>query len=524
MARANPNGQLLERPVAFWAGALLITVGVLCHLPHFFMLEHDHMMAGMPMSPAMTVGMACVAAGCALAVWSLLPPWSQLGGPLRSLSTQVVVPLDEARLSPTHWRLSMVLGAGLIIDTMKPATLGFVLPGLAKEYGISLGEATALPFIALTGTTVGALLWGLAADRIGRRATILMSALLFMATSLCAFMPTFGGNMFMCFFMGASAGGLLPVVYTLMSESIPARHRSMFIVFQSGLGAAGGYLLASGAATLLEPHFGWRILWLLGLPTGGLLIVLNHWIPESPRYLLARGRPDDARRAAARSGAKLVAEQPAGVDTSAPAKRRLIFHRTYLRQTTLVLLYGLGWGLVNWGYITFLPTFMQGRGGTSGLLFTASVLSIPNAALAAYLYSRWSGKRSMVLYLSITLAAMLALAIVPLRGGGDMLLLTLLTSLMVGASGMVALLASYAAEVYPTALRATGSGLSAAATKAGGMVGPPVVGILASGSRAMAVLMSFPMVIALIVTVRFGVNTAVEPLTEEHVLSGKDAG
>ncbi|HEY0695412.1 MAG TPA: hypothetical protein VGD71_41045 [Kribbella sp.] len=56
------------------------------------------------------------------------------------------------------------------------------------------------------------------------------------------------------------------------------------------------------------------------------------------------------------------------------------------------------------------------------------------------------------------------------------------------------------------------------------MIGPPVVGILASGSRAMAVLMSFPMVIALIATVRYGVNTAAEPLTEEHVLSGKDAG
>lgn len=520
--KTDRSRRLLERPVAFWAGAALITIGVLCHLPDFFMLGRDHMMAGMPMSPEMMVGMASVVLGSVLAVWSLMPPRAQLHGPLRSLSAQVVVPLDQATLSPTHWRLTAVLGVGLIVDTMKPATVGFVLPGLAQEYGIGPGEASALAFVALTGTTIGALLWGLAADRIGRRASILISALLFMGTSLCAFMPTFGGNMVMCFFMGASAGGLLPVVYTLMSESIPARHRSMFIVFQSGLGAAGGYLAASGSAALLEPHFGWRILWVLNLPTGGLLILLNHWIPESPRYLLARGRLDDARRAAARCGAVLTVQQPTETAVPTRAGRALVFRRAYLPQTALVLLYGLAWGLVNWGYITFLPTFMHGRGGTSRLLFTASLLSIPNSALAAYLYSRWSGRRSMALYLAITLTAMLALAIVPL-GGGDALVLTLLTSLMVGASGMIALLASYSAEVYPTGLRATGSGLSAAATKVGGMIGPVAVGVLATGSRAIALLMSLPMTVALVATVRYGVEAAVEPLTESDPLAEEEA-
>lgn len=76
---------------------------------------------------------------------------------------------------------------------------------------------------------------------------------------------------------------------------MPAGHRGWCLVLLGGIGSVGGYLAASSAAALLEPHFGWRIMWFLGLPTGVMLMLLNRFIPESPSFLLLRGELAQAR-------------------------------------------------------------------------------------------------------------------------------------------------------------------------------------------------------------------------------------
>ena len=81
--------------------------------------------------------------------------------------------------------------------------------------------------------------------------------------------------------MGAGAGGMLPVAYALMAETMPTRHRGWVLVLVGGLGAVGGYFAASGASALLVPTYSWRILWLLNLPTGLALVLMGGLIPES---------------------------------------------------------------------------------------------------------------------------------------------------------------------------------------------------------------------------------------------------
>ena len=106
--------------------------------------------------------------------------------------------------------------------------------------------------------------------------------------------------------MGLGAGGMLPIAFALLAEIAPVRNRGFLIVLLGGLGTVGGYLAASGLAALLEPTFGWRILWLLGLPTGLALLLLNRYIPESPRFLLARGQTDAARAIMRQFGVTIV--------------------------------------------------------------------------------------------------------------------------------------------------------------------------------------------------------------------------
>ena len=278
------NGILFHHPVAFWIGCLLIVAGVLCHFPMFIMSSHmGYQMAGMPMDSTMLTGMFMIPTGLIMAIYGLMPRLDQLRGNLQYETVQFHIQ-EGTVLNLEHWKLAVVLIVALAVDVMKPTTLGFVMPGMVKEYEITRQTAGYLALFALTGTMVGSLIWGRFADSFGRRAAILLSALMFIATAICGAMPTFNWNLGMCFLMGAAAGGLLPITFTLMAEMIPAAHRGWLLVGLGGLGTAAGYFLAAGSATLLEPLFSWRILWLLGLPTGAIIILLNRFIPESPRF------------------------------------------------------------------------------------------------------------------------------------------------------------------------------------------------------------------------------------------------
>src|SRR5699024_11505524 len=120
------------------------------------------------------------------------------------------------------WKLVLVLALVLAIDVMKPASIAFVMPGMAREYGIDMAQAGYLALSALVGTALGSVAWGRLADVFGRRAAILLSALMFMGTAICGTMPSFAWNLVMCFMMGAAAGGVLQIVFTLMGETVPA--------------------------------------------------------------------------------------------------------------------------------------------------------------------------------------------------------------------------------------------------------------------------------------------------------------
>ena len=520
-------GVTFHRPLWFWLGTAAITAGVLLHLPDYVAAgSMGYHMADMPMRTPMVAGMALILVGFALAAAGLVS-WRELTRPpVRADRRLHLHAMDRARLSPTHWGLLVVLWVALVVDVMKPATLGFVVPGMKTEYGLTTGGAALLPIVALTGTTIGSFAWGVLSDRVGRRATILLASLMFIGTSICGFMPSFTWNLLMCFVMGVSAGGMLPIVYALMAESIPAGKRGWVIVLHGGLGTVGGYLVASGLAALLEPHFAWRILWFAGLPTGLLLIVLNRWIPESPRFLLEHGRVDEAERVMARYGVVVesspVADaQPEAAVPSAPSDAhtpRLVrlFRRPYLGQTLAIASYGLGWGLVNWGFLTFLPAILQDRGVATGaasrILFDSALLALPGTVLVAYLYGMWSSRKSMVLFAAATAGALVGFSILdPGAGGtGGPWLLPVTVVLLVGSGGVISMLSPYTAEVFPTHLRGTGSGLAAGSSKLGGIIGPPAVAGLAAvsaGFGLVAAVMALPILGSAVMVAVKGVET-----------------
>ncbi|MDP4508671.1 MFS transporter [Nonomuraea turcica] len=87
-----------------------------------------------------------------------------------------------------------------------------------------------LPLAGLTGTVLGSLLWGWMGDKIGRKPSILFAGVLFIGTAICGVMPDFEWNLAMCLAMGLGAGGMLPITFSLLAETIPPRHKGWVMV------------------------------------------------------------------------------------------------------------------------------------------------------------------------------------------------------------------------------------------------------------------------------------------------------
>jgi MFS transporter, putative metabolite:H+ symporter len=488
--------------IAFVAGCLLVTAGVLLHLPMYWMGRGDGFrLVDMPMDAEMLWGMAAILVGAALAAWGLLPT-SHLG----ARQVDVAVP-EEAPLGRAHWRLMVVLTAALVIDVMKPASLGFVLPGMRAEYELDALTVAWLPFSALCGTVLGSIVWGVLADVFGRRASILLSSVFFVGTSICGAMPSLGWNIFMCFLMGAAAGGMLPVTYALLAETMPAKQRGWVLVLVGGLGAVGGYLVASLAAAWIEPIFSWRALWFLNLPTGLLLIALSVFIPESPRFLLRIGRREEARATLARFGSTLR-EQPA--DTPAPVRPDAA--HPVLPMTGALSVGGLASGLIQFGVLLWLPAHLVSQGHSfkwsSTLLAASAFFALPTVLLAAWLYGRWTSKGALLGAMGLAAAGLAGVIVVANGEGSAGAWLASITLLVIGSNAILAMLLPYAAESYPAATRGRAVGWIAACSKLGGPVaqGLTLLGLVPALGAA-AVVTAGATVAALGLIGRFCVET-----------------
>ncbi|HET9105913.1 MAG TPA: MFS transporter [Steroidobacteraceae bacterium] len=458
---------------AFWLGSLFVVIGVLLHLPMFLMARSMHYrLAGMPMGAGMLWGMVCIIGGIAAAAWGLQPR-EPLGAGVTA-HERIVAP-EDAPLTVWHWAAGAALTIALVIDIMKPASLGFVTPGMRVEYGISQEKVAILPFGALCGTALGSFLWGALADLYGRRATLLLSAVIFIGTSICGAMPSFRWNVLMCFLMGLSAGGMLPVAYALLAEIMPTRHRGWSLVVVGGIGALGGYLAASGLSALLQPQFGWRVMWFLNLPSGLILIALSPLIPESARFLIHIGRPEEARATLARFGSTIVREPESWDEEARLDHSHLPPTDQRFRGTTLALtVTALSWSFVTFGLLLWLPGELIAEGHDMGvaaaIIARSAFIAAPVVAIAAILYSRWSTKGALLVMVGVMALGLLTLVLRQSGFAAASSPVLSVTLLILGSTGVISILLPYAAESYPLRIRGRATGWVAGCSKSGGLI------------------------------------------------------
>ena len=176
--------------------------------------------------------------------------------------------------------------------------MGFVLAFIVGPWHLTFGKSAAILLSAGIGAIFGAIFYGRLADAIGRRKVFMATVINFsIATGILALTPQ-GAWLFLSFFrflVGFGVGGLYCVDLPLVQEFVPASKRGKI----SGLVTAAipiGLLLGSVLGAYLAPVLGWRGLFATGLIPGLLTLLIRMWVPESPRWLVDQGRPEEARK------------------------------------------------------------------------------------------------------------------------------------------------------------------------------------------------------------------------------------
>lgn len=395
--------------------------------------------------------------------------------------------IDRAKFGPLQFGVTALCFIIAMLDGFDTQSIAFVAPKIAEDWGLSPSEFGPIFAVGLFGLTVGAFTLSPAADRFGRKAVILVSTLIF---GLFALLTAFAGSMnellIYRFITGIGLGAAMPNIIALTSEYGPARLRATLVTIMFcgfPLGSTLGGLLSTG----LIAKWGWESVFVVGgvLPLL-LLPVLFFMLPESVRFLVAKGAPEakiapivhkiDASASVQDFISGLKHEQ------SSASKGFSVFQLFTEGRAPVTLLLWVAFFmnlLVMYFLVNWLPTLLKSAGLPLSMAILSTATLNLGGVVGAVVLGRMIDKLSPYLVLGSAYAASAAFIALLAFGG------TNLTVLLVGAAlsgfGVVGAQIgcnALTAAVYPTNIRATGVGWALGVGRIGAIVGPLVGGVL----------------------------------------------
>jgi MFS family permease len=218
--------------------------------------------------------------------------------------TDVPARLDRLPWSRFHWLVIIALGIAWVLDGLEVTIVGSLSGALTESPVLHLtAEQVGLAASAyLVGAVAGALFFGWLTDRLGRKKLFTITVLVYLTSTIaCGFSWDFWSFAVFRMLTGAGIGGEYAAVNATIQELIPARRRGFTDLVVNGsfwLGAAAG---AIGALVVLNPavmplEYGWRFAFIIGGVLGLVVLLLRRFLPESPRWLMTHGQPEEAVR------------------------------------------------------------------------------------------------------------------------------------------------------------------------------------------------------------------------------------
>jgi MFS family permease len=450
--------------------------------------------------------------------------------------------LDCIPFRRAHVLVLVLVAVGTLINAIEEYNVGLAAPLIASEWSLSHVQVGLLTTSTFAGMAIGSLIAGVTADRYGRRVTYTYNfALYTVGALLAAFSPSFGWLLAARFIVGIGLGGETNTALTLVAELMPTRFRGAAVATVNVAGGGLGIFASSALAALMlgpmeaalgGPELAWR--WLLGvLAIPALLVFVYRWfLPESPRYLLVAGRVDDANKVLTRLAAnRLRAVRGmeatrfigAAEGTRLPRQRvRLaeVFEGRLARNTLVIWVVSAMTFGAQVAVTVFMPTLLVARGlGVSTALVYVMLINVGGllGALLATAFGYWFRRRVVLGY-----GALVAVVVSAALAGSSSLFMVLV---LAGLLQLMLILLNtttfiWAPELYPTRVRAFGTGAMVTVFLLAASIAPLLAGAVAdvTGAGGVFVLVG-AMYMIMAATVWFGPET--QGLSLEEASEGR---
>jgi putative MFS transporter len=401
---------------------------------------------------------------------------------------ELFIPQRLERLPVTSYQrmIGLIICFAWFLDDLDLGGMTFILSTLGKEFNLTPIQMGYLGSMSFAGMFFGTLYTGLLADKIGRRTVLVRAMYLWgIAGLLCAISWNIQSLFCFRFLLGMGLGMELPAAHAMLPEFFPKESRGRWVAFMEGLLPVG--IITAGLVTYyLLPLVGWRWVFVVEALPALWLIVVRRKMPESPRWLEAIGRHEDADKTMTmienqvqkRTGKPLppvedivLVETTVGGFKFGELWSKMYFKRTLMLWVLWPALLFSYYGLTTWlGALLVAKGFAVSRSIT--FVTTITLGGIPGFVIATYLLEKVG--RKLVVVPSIILTALAAycygqassMTMLYITGG----LLQFFTYAM--WSGVYA----YTPELYPTRMRAGGCGFASSIGRIGALLGPYVVG------------------------------------------------
>ena len=413
------------------------------------------------------------------------------------------------RLPITSWqvRARIVVGTATFFDAFDALSIAYILPVIAPLWKLTPQESGYLISAGFAGQLVGALFFGWLAERVGRIKALIAAIATFALLSLaCASAQDYTSLVTLRTLQGFGLGGEVPIAASYINELSKASARGRFVLLFE-LVFPTGILAASLLGLWIVPHLGWQYMFVVGALPAVFVVFLQRLLPESPRWLAARGRNAEAE--AALRTIERGTERAYGKPLPPPLKRVAavekppswsdIFGATYLPRTLVVWVLWFATYFVNYGLATWMPTlyrtvFHLPLDMSLRYQLITNTITLGSSFACAMLIDLTGRRRWFLGAFLGSAAALLALWYIGPTTATRVLLLGTLSNMCVGTLSLAVYL--YTPEIYPTRSRALAVGTASAWLRLASIIGPSVVGTMVASEGLGGVFLVFSLVAA----------------------------